>query len=61
MMNYETDFLAYQLLNIYKGRKVLDFFTEPLFGDASGRSYVRISFENLFSLKSLTALCLFLG
>ena len=46
MMNYETDFLAYQLLNIYKGRKVLDFFTEPLFGDASGRSYVRISFEN---------------
>ena len=45
MMNYETDFLAYQLLNLYKGRKVLDFFAEPLFGDASGRSYVRISFE----------------
>ena len=42
MMNYETDFLAYQLLNIYKGRKVLDFFTEPLFGDASGRSYVSV-------------------
>ncbi len=45
MMNYETDFLAYQLLNIYKGRKVLDFFAEPLFGDASGRSYTRIRFE----------------
>lgn len=45
-MNYETDFLAYQLLTAYKGRKVLDFSAEPLFGDASGRSYVRISFEN---------------
>ncbi len=44
-MNYETNFLAYQLLNIYKGRKILDFFAEPLFGDASGRSYVRITFE----------------
>ena len=45
-MNYESDFLAYQLLNLYKGRKVLDFFVEPLFGDASGRSYCRIHFEN---------------
>ena len=46
MMNYETDFLAYQLLNLYKGKRVADFFVEPLFGDASGRSYCRISFEN---------------
>jgi hypothetical protein len=45
-MNYETDFLAYQLLSLYKGRKVLDFFVEPLFGDASGRSYCRVYFEN---------------
>ena len=46
MMNYETDFLAYQLLNLYKGKKVLDFVVEPLFGDASGRSYCRIHFES---------------
>lgn len=45
-MNFEADFLAYQLLNLYQGRKVLDFFAEPLFGDASGRSYFRIHFEN---------------
>jgi len=45
-MNYETDFLAYSLLRIYKNGKVPDFSAVPLFGDASGRSYVRISFEN---------------
>ena len=45
-MNYETDFLAYSLLRLYKGGKVPDFSAVPLFGDASGRSYVRISFEN---------------
>ncbi|MBO4698963.1 phosphotransferase [bacterium] len=47
MTNYETDFLAYQLLTLYKGKKVLDFLVEPLFGDASGRSYCRIHFENM--------------
>ena len=45
-MNYETDFLTYKLLSLYKGRKVLDFFAEPLFGDASGRFYCRVHFEN---------------
>ncbi len=45
-MNFETDFLAYSLLRIYKNGKVPDFSVVPLFGDASGRSYCRISFEN---------------
>ncbi|MBO4440804.1 phosphotransferase [bacterium] len=45
MTDFTIDLTVFQLLNIYKKRKVLDFFAEPLFGDASGRAYYRVTFE----------------
>lgn len=45
MMDRYIELISYQLLSGYKKRKILDFNAAPLFGDASGRQYFRITFS----------------
>ncbi len=45
MMDRSIELISYALLSSYKKRKVFDFKAEPLFGDASGRQYFRITFD----------------
>ncbi|MGI6394169.1 MAG: aminoglycoside phosphotransferase family protein [bacterium] len=44
MTDLSIELIAFKLLKEYKSKKIFDFSLTPLFGDASGREYFRVSF-----------------